>query len=330
MAILVSQFNDLSKNAEVQWQSAQLEHPEVRSQIATIVSVMDRSSEHSGMSELPTARRRDDGDDAYKGEMSQAYTKKFTQQEIALEVDVTKQMRKFDKYDEIMSKVRNSRRSATRRIELDVASLLSYAWSTSYTNLDGETVTTSTPDGLTLIDAAHTPNGTSDTWSNELSGNHSAISQTTLENLLDLFNNFLDDGDGRSIVTMADSIITGDHIPTKHEVKRILGSIQEPGSANNDTNVNKNSLSHVVVPFLDFNAQTETRDSNKKKYTFVANLQNSDRNGFRVEESQGIRLEAPEQVFESGTWQFMTTGLYDFGSMRANFISGTKGDGSAV
>ena len=39
---------------------------------------------------------------------------------------------------------------------------------------------------------------------------------------------------------------------------------------------------------------------------------------------------APEQVFESGTWQFQTSALYDTGILKAGFIAGTKGDSSSV
>jgi len=329
MPITTADFNDLVKNAKYQWENAEPEMPEVRSQLATVVSVSTKTSDHSIISSLPTAKRRNEGDDATKGEPKQGYTKSFSQTEIALQGDVTKQMRMFDKYDEIMMRMRELGRSTRRRMELDIASLLSYAWSTSYTNMDGETVTTSTPDGLTLIDASHTPNGTSDVWSNELGSTHDAISHDTLEALIQLFNNFLDDGDGRHIPVQPTHIITGTHVPTMHEVKRILGSMQRPSTGDNDTNVNKGILQHLVVPFLDFNASTEARDSAKAQYCFVANL-GRDRNGFRMEVSQQPRLEAPDQVFESSTWQFLSTALYDFGTTRANFIAGTKGDGTSV
>jgi hypothetical protein len=327
--ILTTDFDDLVKNAKYQWDNAEPEMPEVRSQIATIVPVTTKTSSRSIISSLPTAKRRNEGDDSLKGEPLQGYTKSFNQAEISLQADVTKQMRMFDQYDEIMERMRGIKRSVIRRPELDIASLLSYAWSTSYTNMDGETVTTSTPDGLTLIDAAHVPNKVTTTWSNELGTTHDPISHDTLENLIQLFNNFLDDGDGRSIPVMPTHIITGSHIPTVNEVKRILTSLQRPGSGNNDTNVNKGLLTHIIVPFLDFNAQTEVRDSTKARYVFIANL-TKDRNGFVMEVSQEPRLEAPEQVFESGTWQFLGTALYDFGTTRANFISGSKGDGSSV
>jgi len=328
MSITRADFNDLIKNAKVQWKKAADEFPSVRNQIAVVASVDEATSEHSSISGLPTARRRSDGGEAYKGEPKQGFTKTFNQQEVAIEIDVTKQMRKFDKYNEIMSRIRNSSRSAQRRLELDVASLLSYAWSTSYTNLDGETVTTSVPDGLALINAAHTVNGASGTFANQLSGTHDPISPSTLESLEELFNNFLDD-DGRNIPVMPDTIISGRHAPTVHEIKRIMNSELLAGTSDNDKNTFKNSYNHIIVPFLDLNAD-ESRDSGKSRYVFLAALNDRDMNGFRVEMSQDAKLEAPDQVTETGIWQFVTTALYDFGTLRANFIAGTKGNGSAV
>jgi hypothetical protein len=128
--ISVNQFLDLSKNAKVQWQQARDEFPSVRQLLAVIENTGSRTSEHSGISGNQTARRRDDGDDAYKGTVKQGYTKNFTQAEIALQVDVTKQMRMFDQYGQIMERMRMMGRAAERRMEMDIASLLSYAWST--------------------------------------------------------------------------------------------------------------------------------------------------------------------------------------------------------
>jgi hypothetical protein len=77
------------------------------------------------------------------------------------------------------------------------------------------------------------------------------------------------------------------------------------------------------------NCTTEVRDTTKSKYVFLAAL-GAGENKFRIEESQPIRFEAPEQVFDTSTWEFLTTGLYDLGSMGSNFIVGTKGDGTSA
>lgn len=329
MPINVAQFPDLTKNAKVQWQNARAEFPSVRTELANVYPVGERTSEHnSGISSAETARRRDDGDDAYIGTFKQGYTKNFTQTEIALMTEVTKHLRKFDKYGEIMKRARASGRGVERRAELDIASLLSYAWSTSYTNLDGETVTTAAPDGLALIHSAHTVKGSSSTFSTQIDSNHDEFSADVLERLEEVGNGFLDDGDGRGIPHEFTHIITGRHSPTRHAVKRVLSS--ELLSANNEKNDFK-EYKHIVVPFLDYNAQTQVRDSAKKKYVFLANLTNKDFNGFCMEVSQEAMFDVGDnQITENSVWQWLTTMMYDFGVIRANFIVGTKGDGTVA
>jgi len=330
MAIATSDFNSLVKNAYVQWSQARKEFPTVRNQLAVVADVSDKTSEHTGLSGVQTARRRDEGDDAWKGTLKQEYTTTFEQTEIALQMEVTKQMRMFDKYDEIMKKMRQGGRGAERRYEMDVAAYLSYAWASSYTNVDGETIATTSPDGNTLIDPTHDANGSSATFSNEIGTTHDPIDVDTLEDLEELGNSFIDEADGRLVPATFDTIIHARHAPTKHTIKRILNSELLAETANNDTNTLKGSYKMLEVPFMDMNMQTEARDSDKARYVFLANLGNKDTCGLRVEQSQGVRFEAPEQVFDSSTWQFLTTGLYDHGLIRAGWIVGTKGDSSSV
>lgn len=328
--ITVAQFLDLSKNAKVNWSKARMEFPSVRQMLANIVPVGERTSEYSGMSSVQTARRRNDGDDAYKGTLKQKYSKNFTQAEIALQYDVTYQMRKFDKYEEIMRGMREMGRAAERRMEQDLAALLSYAWDSSYTNLDGETVTTTAPDGNPLIYAAHTAKGSSTTFSNQLATTNSPIDTDVLEALAELFNGFIDEGDGRLAPVMPDTIITGRHAPTVHTVRRILNSTNLAGSTDNDANTFKNEYKHLIVPFIDLTAGTEARSSSKVRFCFLAALGNKDTNGFRMEVSEDVNLVAPEQVLESSAWQFLTRALYDYGTTSAAFIAGTKGDASSA
>lgn len=327
--INVQSFNDLVKNAYVAWSKARAEFPSVREQLAVVETTKERSPEYSRMSSVQTARRRDDGDDAWKGSLKQSYRKSFTQTEIALQYDVTYQTRLFDKYSEIMRGMREMGRGAERRMELDIASLLYSAWSSSYTNMDGETVTTTSPDGQTLIYTGHTCNGSSNTFSNEIDTTHSPIDQNVLEKLEEKFNGMLDDADGRNIPIMPDTIITGRHAPTVHAVKRILSSEFYTENANNSKNTVRN-YQHLIVPLLDVNPQTEARNSSMARYCFLASLKNKDENGFRIVKAQDIELVPPEQVLESGVWQFLTHAVYDFGLTGANFIVGTKGTGVAV
>lgn len=146
------------------------------------------------------------------------------------------------------------------------------------------------------------------------------------------FNNFIDEADGRLIPVTPDTIITGRHAPTVYTVQRLInpvGSLRA-FTPDNDRNLYDLKYKHLVLPFIDLNMATEARTSSKYRYCFVAALGDKDVNGFRLEMSQDIKFEAPEQVFESSVWQFLTTALYDFGLIRAGFITGTKGTGDAV
>jgi len=332
MPISLGQFPDLTKNAKVKWDMERMEFDRVREQIAIIDgNVVERTSEHnSGVSSMQTARRRDDGDDAYKGTLKQGYTSTFTQAEIALQADVTKGLRKFDKYGEINKRMRGMARGAERRMELDVAAHYSYAWATSYTNIDGETVSTAAPDGLALMSPSHTVNGGSDTYSTEIDTTHDEFSADVLERMEEIANGFLDDSDGRGIPGDCNTIITGRHAPTRNTVTRLLSSELLAGTANNDKNNYRASYRHIVVPFLDYNMQTEQRDSTKAKYAFIAHLGSEDYTGLLVEVSQDIMFEAPTNVTASSTWEYLTTAYYDLGLTRANWIVGTKGDSTTV
>lgn len=329
MAITTADYPDLVKNAKVQWQKVRDEFSKVRGELAVIKSVTEATSEHSSIGSVQTAKRRNEGDAAVKGTVKQGYTKTFNQVEIANEAEVTKRLRLFDKYDEIMKRMRMMADGAERRMEIDIASLLYYAWSTSYTNMDGETVNVASPDGLSLINAAHTAKHSSATFANQLSATHDPISVATLTSLAQLGNKFIDDSDGRAIPTQFTHIITANHEPTTHIVRRILNSTQLAETTDNDVNTFKNKYKHIIVPYLNINPATEAYDSTRDQYVFLANLM-PDMNGFRMEVAQDVQFEEPEKVFDTSTWKFMTTAYYDFGTLFANFIAGTKGDGSSV
>lgn len=329
--ISTADFGDLTKNAKVQWDKVMDQAPRVRNVIADIVSVTEENSEHSSISKFPMARRKARGADAQKASTGQGYTVNFTQQTVALQADVEYELRKFDKYNEIMRLIRELSGSTNERMEFDLAAYLTYAWATSYTNIDGETVSTSTPDGLALIDDTHTPNKSADTWSNEIDTTHSPISTSVLEGLEQKFNTFLDEGKGRPLFNRPTHILHGRHSPTKHEISRILKSNQEAGTANNDVNTFKGVYTQVEVPYLGYEPSGDSlvKNSDKDRFVFLAAL-DGDTKGLRMEVSEEARLVPPEQVFESRTWEYMSQALYDTGLMNPAWIAGTKGDGTLV
>lgn len=333
----LSDFPLLTDNLKVEWNKKPAEFDLVREQLAVVIhGDMQKTTDHSKMSSVQTARRRDDGGNAQQTTVKQGYRVTMTKTEIALELDVTKQMRMYDQYGKIMELCRSISSGVQRRAEYDLAAHLFYGWATSYTNIDGETVTTTAPDGLALFSASHTANGSANTYSNQMATGttHDPFSVDVLERMEQAGNSFLDEADGRRLPTKFDTIITGTHGPTVNTVQRVLNSMLTPGSSLDDTNNSKNVLmsryQHLIVPHLDTNPATEAEDTTRNRYVFLANLRNPDRNGFRMEFSQDPMLDEPGVVTESGVWQYLATADYQTGLLAANFIVGNKGDGTVI
>jgi len=339
MVITLSDYPDVVNNINVEWNKATTEFDVVRDKLAVVKHGDTRYiTDHSHFSSVQTARRRTDGGNAQKTDVKQGYRVTLTKDEIGMEIDVTKRMRRYDGMGAIMNEVRKIRDGAQRRCELDITSLVNNAWSSSYTNLDGESVTTTAPDGNPLMYSAHTSRGSSNTYNNQVGSvgaTHDPFSPTVLEALEEAGNRLNDEADGRNVPTQFDTIITGRHAPTVNAVERTLNSLMYPGSSTADTNRANNNLKgryqHLILPFLDIDPATEGVDSSKYRYTFLANLRNEDRNGFYMTFSQDVMLDEGEsQITESGIWQWVVTADYAFGLTASNFVVGTKGDGTVI
>ena len=91
----------------------------------------------------------------------------FTQSYYGGIVSVTKNMRKFDLYDQIESVVRSAADDAFHKIDQSMADLLGFGFSSgNYTDVYTESVTATGPDGLALFSASHTNNINANTFRN--------------------------------------------------------------------------------------------------------------------------------------------------------------------
>jgi len=320
----------LTDNVRREFTDAPPEFTPVRQQYLDVQSTKYKVETESNNGEVETAARWVDGGQIDPSAIKPGFDKEYNQGAVAKKITVSWQMRQFDTiYGEIAKRTRGIKKAAVRRMEMDGAASMSYAWSTSYENRDGETVDVSGADGSAFITASHTTNTGGVTWSNQLTGNHSPIGETTLENLAAKFNGFVDEADGRAVPRMGTDIISSDHAPTCFEIARLLKSNQQSGTDNNDINVHKGQYNHIKVPYIRFDHATEQWDTDKDRYVFLCNLQ-KDVNGFIWKEKVALDVFAPERVNDNEDWQYSVAAMYDFGLIRSNFGTGTKGDGSAV
>lgn len=213
------------------------------------------------------AHYKAEGADATKAQVVQGYTKTVTARRYGAEIDITAEARMFGKNQEILRKLTSLATFIPQRMALDLTHRLTFATSTSYTDLDGETVTTTVGDGLAQTSASHTLAGSATTYSTVITGNP-VFSASALDTARVQANSqILTDLAERRIMNF-NTVVTTDYPTTVRAVRELLNSTAAPDSANAGVvNVDKGMFRHVILPRLATTA-VGARDTTKDQYWF--------------------------------------------------------------
>ena len=322
MPILTSQFNDLVKNALVQWREEYESVEENARQLYDIVPNENLTSEHSHIDSPGFARRKDQGDSFTVGSPRQGYTLNLTKSRIGLMDSVTWEMRKYDKYREIEKKMRGLGKSTAMRIELDLTHLFTFGLQGStYTNMDGETVNTVTGDGVAIFSNSHTITGSSTNVDN-LNGT-TAFSRTGLEAAERLFRNMVNMNDVK-VIPKPNTIITGDDPAIVNLVAEFMRSTSAPDTAERADNVYKGKYKHIVLPLLattNLGAPTSTG----RYYWMLADLGAKDAI-LEFSEMPTFTMGGPGnngEVFDTEDWKAKSSASYAYGVLDYKWIIGS-------
>jgi len=206
-----------------------------------------------------------EGVEASKARSGLGYEKSGTVKRFAKEIDITWEMRNLNKVPQVVAKLRSLMDFIPQREELDLTHRVTFGTSTSYTDMDGQTVTTTMGDSLALFSAVHTLAGSSTTYSNRLTGDP-LFSQGGLEAAVDLSVTDVMSNLGERRVLNFNLLYTTDDAATVAEVKRVLRS-QSDNTQDNSGVVNPymGAFEHVVLPYLATTA-TGARDATKRKW----------------------------------------------------------------
>ncbi len=213
-------------------------------------------------------RRKNEGEKAKKASAGVGYHVIATKKRIAREIDITQEMRDENRYPEVQTNITSLTHFCPQRIELDGTHLFTFASATSYTNMDGETVTISVGDGLALAAAAHTLKFSDSTYRNRVAGDpiFSPGALTAAEKLMvtDILSNF-----GETRVMNFNTIVTGNDPDTVKAVKKVMMSSGDPEAAHAGVyNADRSAYRHVILPYLATTA-TSAHDSTKERYWFI-------------------------------------------------------------
>lgn len=257
-------------------------------------------------------RRKREGEAQKRAKGGVGYNKTMYAKRYAMSIELTYEFKKFseDYAQRAIAKLQSLTNFMPQRRELDLTHRFTFATSTSYVNMDGETVDVSTGDGLALAYSAHTLAHSSDTYRNRLAGDPE-ISVGALELARNLFNTDLKDNFGKKIIMEPNTIITGADEVTINTVKKILNSTADLSAANNGViNTQRARYRHVILPYLASDAEGGN-DSTKRRWWALA-CTGMGANGWQAYFGtfEADNLKTPDENKETDVWVFGVRGTW--------------------
>lgn len=248
-----------------------------------------------------------------------------TQHRFGGRCSITKDMRMFDRYDQIEEVVKDNANFAIDRIDQSQADLLLNGFtSTSYTDLYGFSQSNVAPDGVVLFSASHSNNLNSDVFSNLITDSASttnpSLSRDAIVKTRANARKYKDPNDANR-PTLLDTLI----VPATLEdlAERTVYSSGVQGTPNVDLNPLKGKISNIKVwSRLDTNsAGTDT-----SAYWFMASSKNV-KKSLKSPFAQRPMMGVPKEVHDSYNWEYPIDSYYTllcghpkniFGSTGAN------------
>ncbi len=206
-----------------------------------------------------------EGDQAARGRVQQGYSKTMHAYRIAENIGITVEMRKFNKYPEVVSKLTNAGRKGPNTIDLDLSLRIGFGTATSYTDRDSRTVDTTVGDGLQLFHTAHTLRGSGTTFRNRLA-NNPALSKGAIEGMERLITEQTYNQFGEKMTAPFDILFTTDDPNAVNTAREYLRSTSNPDAAHSGVvNVYAGKYRHVILPRVAMTA-AGAPDSDKRGY----------------------------------------------------------------
>jgi hypothetical protein len=263
------------------------------------------------------ASTRAEWDRSKQGKTQYGYEKTLYVTAHSLEKQITKMMRDGGKDREIFDVVKALTEVCPNTMELDLSHRFTFAYSTSYVNGSGDTVDTTTGDGLALASAVHPLTGSAKTYRSIIPSNP-AFSKTNLET-------------AEKMGTMPDVILTADDPSMINRIRELFNATADTATNNSGTfNVYNHKYKHIVWPRIatDKNGNVDT-----SKRTFWA-LIDSKMSDFYHAVLHEPYINTPTATnngadFSSENWSYLAGYSDAIGIVTARWIKMSRGDGLA-
>lgn len=214
------------------------------------------------------AKAKPQGQDAKKASFGIGYYITIRAKRIGIESEITWEMRRYNKKQEVMAAIQSLPYFCPQRVELDLTHTLTFCSSTSMVDMDGNTRDLTVGDGLALASTVHTLKFSPLTYSNRISGDplfsKGGLEAAELLTTTDILSNF-----GEKRVMDFNTIVTGNNPTVVNAVKQFLRSVSDNTQNNAGViNVSQDKYKHVILPQLATTA-TGAIDSTKKNWWFL-------------------------------------------------------------
>lgn len=335
MELNIATLSDFVRNAQILFMKGMdsVMSPAKDSGMFRVENIADHTGNTKEYSEIDLeeyADIKEEGDQAGRARVQQGYSKIGTLYRVAKDIGITFEMRKYNKYTEVIARLTNLGQLPAKRMELDLEHRFTFATATSYTSRESKTIDITIGDTLALASTAHTVRGSSTTFRNRLA-NNPIFSRGAMEGMEQMIKENSINQFGEKIVIPYDVIWTTDDQNTINTVREFLKSTSAPDQNNSGVvNVYQGSYKHVVLPKVATTALGAV-DSTKSKYWGLASTQNSqaflginEAPHMKVTSENGSNVE-----FSTEDWNLGAAAGYFIVIPGARWFSISTGDGTA-
>lgn len=276
------------------------------------------------------ASNKAQGDQSSRARVQLGYNKLISVKRTAKDIGITYEMRKFNKYPDVVRRLTNLAQLPANRLELDLQHRIGFCTATSMTDKDGAAVDLTVGDGLALASTAHTLTGSTATYRNRLAGNP-ILSKGALEGMERLCVEETLNNLGEKVQMPYDVLWTTDNPADVNTALEYLNSVAAPDFANSGvTNVYKAKYKHVKLALAATTAAGAV-DATKRRYWGLASTSMTDAH-LGVWDAPSLKtpseLNAGED-FSTDDWTFGVRAAYGIGIVTGRWFKVSTGDATA-
>lgn len=218
------------------------------------------------------AKYKAEGADASKVKAIKGWSKTCVMRRYAAEIDITWEMRNVGKDQDIVRRMTSLATYCPQRMALDLTHRFTFATSTSYTDMDGETIDVSggSTTATALVDSTQDLTGSTSTYSTVITGTPN-FSKGAFQVAKERANTQIVSNFNERRIMNFNTVVTGDDPATVDDVMVLQKSKTDPTQNNQGVvNTYAGGFRHVILPRLATDALGAYNSAKAKWWFYVA------------------------------------------------------------